>query len=67
MSLVDFVKCLIGGFFLLFGIYLFSYILRKTLDGYRSDIGTDVKGYAFAIMTIMLGTYLIYISIFQLN
>jgi hypothetical protein len=65
MSLVDFIKCLIGGGILLFGIYLFSLILRETLKGYRSDIGTDVKGYAFAIMTIMLGVYLIYTSVFS--
>lgn len=65
MSLVDFIKCLIGGGILLLGIYLVSLNLRETVKGYRSDIGTDVKGYAFAIMTIMLGVYLIYTSVFS--
>lgn len=65
MSLIDLIKFITGALCLLLGVYIFSRALKATIDGYRSDIGTDVKAYAFAVMTIILGCYLIYIAIFR--
>lgn len=65
MTLPEFVKSIVGYLVVGAGILLFSNLLKQSLKGYRSEFGTDIRGYAFSLMLFIAGGFLIYTSIFK--
>jgi hypothetical protein len=65
MNSDDLINILSGMFFLIMGIRLLNYNIKKTRSGYRSKYGYDIGMYSSSLILIALGLVLIYRALFH--